>query len=119
MDESRTGRPEPNVEEPQGICLDAAYDNADSRELVCEYGLIPAHPKPQRGDRPQAAPARLARAPLGRRTLPLMAQPQPRDPRPLVEKRMRTTSPALLQLASGLIAFKKAHVASLAFGQAG
>jgi ABC-type multidrug transport system ATPase subunit len=37
-------RPEPTAEQPQGISLDRAYDNADSRELVDDYRAHPAHP---------------------------------------------------------------------------
>lgn len=40
-----------------------------------------------------------------------MAEPQPWHPHPLVQKDENHL--ALLQLASGLIAFKKAHSASL------
>lgn len=45
-----------------------------------------AHPHPRRGDRAQAAQPRLARPAVGRRSLPLVAKPQPRDPHPLVKK---------------------------------
>ena len=54
----------------------------------------PAHPQPRRGDQAQGPHSRLARAPLGRRGLPLMAQPQPRDPDPLVEERREPPRPA-------------------------
>ena len=37
-------RPEPHETSPQGICLDRVYDNADSRQLVGEYGLTPHIP---------------------------------------------------------------------------
>ena len=48
----------------------------------------------------------------GRRSVPLLAQPQPRPPDPLIEETQNHL--ALLQLACGLIAFKKAHAARLA-----
>jgi hypothetical protein len=99
-------RPEPTPEAPEGICLDKAYDNEESRELVAGYDLTP-HIR-SRGE----PHSRLARAALGRRGLPLVAKPQPRDPDPLVEEDQNHL--ALLQLASGLIAFKKAHAAKLA-----
>jgi hypothetical protein len=42
-----------------------------------------------------------------------MAQPQPRDPHPLVKEREKEENHlALLHLASGLIAFKKAYAAT-------
>jgi hypothetical protein len=41
-----------------------------------------------------------------------LAEPQPGDPHPLVQKDENHL--ALLMLASGLIAFKKAHTATLA-----
>ena len=34
-------RPKPTPEAPQGLCLDKAYDNAEVRDLVPEYGLMP------------------------------------------------------------------------------
>ena len=71
-----------------------------------------AHPPPQRGARAEAQHAGMARATLGRRGLPLLAQPQPRAADPLVEETENHL--ALLQLACGLIAFKKAHAYRLA-----
>ncbi len=41
LDSIPIARPEPTAEQPQRISLDLAYDNADSRELVDEYGLTP------------------------------------------------------------------------------
>ena len=32
-------RPLPTAASPQGLCLDAAYDNRESRELVASYAL--------------------------------------------------------------------------------
>ena len=54
----------------------------------------------------------MARPPLGRRSLPLMAEPQPRDPLIRWSKKEENHL-ALLMLASGLIAFKKARDATL------
>lgn len=34
-------RPEPTEDEPQGICLDKAYDNIQSRDTVAKLGLTP------------------------------------------------------------------------------
>ena len=32
-------RPRPTAKAPQGLCLDKAYDNAESREVVADYKL--------------------------------------------------------------------------------
>jgi hypothetical protein len=34
-------RPAPTDEQPQGICLDGAYNNAESLKPLGEYGLAP------------------------------------------------------------------------------
>jgi len=34
-------RPEPTEQAPQGICLDKAYDNQETRELVADHDLTP------------------------------------------------------------------------------
>lgn len=34
-------RPKPTTKAPQGICLDAAYDNTQTRELIDNYDLTP------------------------------------------------------------------------------
>ena len=39
LDSTPIGRPRPTEEAPQGLCLDAGYDNAQSRELLADYGL--------------------------------------------------------------------------------
>ena len=46
--------------------------------------LHAAHPHARRGDQAEGAHPRLAGPPLGRRGRPLLAQPQSRDPHPLV-----------------------------------
>ena len=105
------------MEQPQGISLDRAYDNADSRELVGEYGLTP-HVR-SRGEEIE----RKARHPGWRarrwvveachswlnRNRAILIRWSKKDENHL----------ALLQLACGLIAFKKAHAARLALAQAG
>ncbi len=110
-------RPEPTAEQPQGLCLDRAYDNTDSRELVGAYGLTP-HIR-TRGEEMKLK----ARTPGWRarrwvveachswlnRNRAILIRWSKKDENHL----------ALLQLASGLIAFKKAHAARLALAQAG
>jgi putative transposase len=34
-------RPAPTPEMPQGLCLDQAYDNRETRELITAYGFTP------------------------------------------------------------------------------
>ena len=60
--------------------------------------LHAAHPQPRRRDPAEAAHPRLARPALGRRSLPLLAQPQPRPPDPLVEERRQPPRPAPTRL---------------------
>src|SRR5580700_1448345 len=55
--------------------------------------LHPSHPPSRRGDRPQAAQPRLAGPPLGHRGVPLVAEPQPGNPRPLVQERREPPRP--------------------------
>jgi len=42
-------RPEPTAAAPQHLCLDAAYDNATSREVAARHGYT-AHIRPARDD---------------------------------------------------------------------
>ena len=81
-------RPKPTPEAPQGLCLDRAYDAPPMHELAIEHGFTP-HIRTR---------ASLACAPLGGRGLPLVAQPQPRDPHPLVQKGRQPPRPAPTRL---------------------
>jgi putative transposase len=105
-------RPDPTPEAPQGICLDRAYDNSEVRHLVANYDLTP-HIR-TRGEEIEAK----------------IHDPDWRARRWVVEaahswlnrnrailirwSKKDNNHLALLQLASGLIAFKKAHTARLA-----
>jgi putative transposase len=105
-------RPRPTEEAPQGLCLDKGYDNAESRELVDRYGLE-AHIRTR-----------------GEEIIEKLSTPGWRARRWVVEachswlnrnrallirwSKKAQNHLALLQLASGLIAFKKAHAARLA-----
>ena len=105
-------RPRPTAKAPQGLCLDKAYDNAESREIVADYKLT-AHIR-SRGEEL----AEKARTPGWRarrwvveachswlnRNRAILIRWSKKDENHL----------ALLQLACGLIAFKKAHTATLA-----
>ncbi len=105
-------RPKPTEQAPQGICLDKAYDNQESRDVVADYDLTP-HIR-TRGEELEAK----------------VRQPDWRARRWVVEachswlnrnrailirwSKKDDNHLALLQLASGLIAFKKARAAKLA-----
>ena len=52
-------RPTPTKEAPQGLCLDKAYDNQETRELV-GLRVYPPHPFPGGGDERQATRPGLA-----------------------------------------------------------
>ena len=105
-------RPKPTEQAPHGICLDKAYDNEESRDVVADYDLTP-HIR-TRGEELEAK----------------VRQPGWRARRWVVEachswlnrnrailirwSKKDENHLALLQLASGLIAFKKARAAKLA-----
>ena len=110
-------RPEPTPEQPQGLCLDRGYDYDSVRELVSERGFTP-HIR----TRGEEITLKL-RTPVWRarrwvveachswlnRNRALLIRWSKKDENHL----------ALLQLASGLIAFKKARLAALAATQPG
>ena len=110
-------RPEPTAEQPQGISLDRAYDNTDSRELVSEYGLTP-HIRTRGEEIKQKAQTPGWRA---RRWVVEACHSWLNRNRAILIRWSKKDENhlALLQLASGLIAFKKAHAARLALAQAG
>jgi putative transposase len=105
-------RPTPTVEAPQGLCLDKAYDNAESRDIACDYDLTP-HVR-SRGEEIEAklrTPGWRARRWVVEachswinRNRALLVRWSKKDDNHL----------ALLMLACGLIAFKKARAATLA-----
>jgi putative transposase len=105
-------RPQPTAEAPQGLCLDKAYDNTESRQIAADYDLTP-HIR-TRGEELEAK----ARTPGWRarrwvveachswinRNRALLIRWSKKDDNHL----------ALLMLACGLIAFKKARAATVA-----
>jgi putative transposase len=105
-------RPAATEQAPQGICLDKAYDNAEVRDTVSDYDLTP-HIR-ARGDEIQDklnTPGWRARRWVVEachswlnRNRGILTRWSKKDENHL----------ALLQLASGLIALKKAHTARLA-----
>ena len=110
-------RPEPTPERPQGLCLDRGYDSPPMRDLAIEHGYTPhirargeeiklkAHTPGWRARRwvVEAAHSWL------NRNRAILIRWSKKDENHL----------ALLQLASGLIAFKKARTATLATAQPG
>lgn len=105
-------RPRPSRRRPQGLCLDRGYDYASVREAVAERGFTP-HIR-SRGEEIKLklrTPGWRARRWIVEachswlnRNRGLLIRWSKKDDNHL----------ALLQLASGLIAFKKAHTARLA-----
>jgi hypothetical protein len=91
-------RPKPTPQTPHGLCLDRAYDAPAMHELVHRARAHAPYPHARRGDRRQAAHARVARPPLGGRGLPLVAEPKPRHPHPLVQKGPQPPRPAPTRL---------------------
>lgn len=110
-------RPEPTPAQPQGLCLDRGYDYASVRELVAGRGYT-AHIR-TRGEEIELklrTPSWRARRWVVEachswlnRNRALLVRWSKKDENHL----------ALLQLASGLIAFKKARTARSALGLAG
>jgi transposase len=110
-------RPEATAEAPQGLCLDRGYDSPPIRDLAEKHGYTP-HIR-TRGEEIKLK----ARTPGWRarrwvveathswlnRNRAILIRWSKKDENHL----------ALLQLASGLIAFKKAHLATLAAAHPG
>lgn len=104
-------RPAPSAEQPQGLCLDRAYDAPSMHALAVEHGYTP-HIKTRRdeiklklqvpGWRARRWVVEAAHSWLNRNRA-LLIRWSKKDENHL----------ALLELASGLIAFKKAHLAAL------
>jgi putative transposase len=112
LDSIPIDRPDPTPERPQGICLDRAYDNTEVRDLVGEYGLTP-HIR-SRGEEI----ADKVRTPgwRARRWVVEASHSWLNRNRGILIRWSKNDENhlALLQLASGLIAFKKARAATLA-----
>jgi putative transposase len=106
------GRPKPTPEAPQGLCLDRGYDAPPIYELAIEHGFTPhirtrgeeiADKLRTPGWRARRWVVEACHSWLNRNRAILIRWSK-KDENHL----------ALLQLASGLIAFKKAHAARLA-----
>jgi putative transposase len=110
-------RPEPTPEQPQRLCLDRGYDYDGVRGLVSGRGLTP-HIR-TRGEEIQLK----LRTPgwRARRWVVEACHSWLNRNRALLIRwsKKERNHLALLQLASGLIAFKKAHTARLALAQPG
>jgi putative transposase len=105
-------RPEPTPDASQGLCLDRAYDAAAVHQLATEHGLTP-HIR-TRGE--EIADKLRTPGWRARRWVVEACHSWLNRNRALLirwSKKDRNHL-ALLQLASGLIAFKKAHAARLA-----
>jgi putative transposase len=110
-------RPTPTPEQPQGLCLDKAYDNTEVRDLVAEYSLT-GHIR-ARGE--EIADKALNPGWRARRWVVEACHSWLNRNRAILIRWSKKDENhlALLQLASGLIAFKKAHLAELAATQPG
>lgn len=110
-------RPASTPEHPQGLCLDKAYDNAEVRDLVAAYGLT-GHIR-ARGE--EIADKALTPGWRARRWVVEACHSWLNRNRAILIRWSKKDENhlALLQLASGLIAFKKAHLARLAAAQPG
>ena len=105
-------RPQPTVEQPQGICLDKAYDNAEVRELIEDYDLTPhIRTRGEEIDLKQRNPDWRAR----RWVVEACHSWLNRNRGVLIRWSKKDENHlAFLQLASGLLAFKRAHAARTA-----
>ena len=102
-------RPDPTPEAPQGICLDKAYDNAETRDLVADYDLPHIRARGEEIKDKARIPGWRARRWVVEachswlnRNRAILIRWSKKDENHL----------ALLMLASGLIAFKKARAAA-------
>lgn len=111
LDSVPIARPQPSAEKPQGLCLDKAYDNTATRELVGDRGFVP-HIR-SRGEEIKdklRIPGWRAR----RWVVEACHSWLNRNRGILVRwSKKEENHLALLMLASGLIAFKKARDAVL------
>lgn len=104
-------RPEPSAERPQGLCLDKAYDNKGTRELVSGYGFTPhIHSRGEEMKDKLRIPGWRAR----RWVVEACHSWLNRNRGILIRwSKKEENHLALVMLASGLIAFKKARDAAL------
>jgi len=110
-------RPKPKRKRPQGLCLDRAYDNREVRELIAGYRLT-GHIR-TRGE--EITEKKLVPEWRARRWVVEACHSWLNRNRGILIRWSKKDENhlALLQLASGLIAFKKAHLAELAAAQPG
>jgi len=117
LDSIPIDRPKPTPEAPQGLSLDKAYDNTESNELVVDYQFTP-HIR-ARGEEIKLK----ARTPdwRARRWIVEATHSWLNRNRGILIRWCKKDENhlALLQLASGLIAFKKARRVLLAAAQPG
>ena len=110
-------RPKPTRKRPQRLCLDRGYDYASGREIVSARDFEAHIRSPAKRSSPSSA------SPAGRHAAGSSKSCHSRlnRNRALLIRwpKIDTNHLALLQLARGLIAFKKAHAARLALSQPG
>jgi putative transposase len=110
-------RPEPTAEHPQGLCLDRGFDSPPMRDLALKHGYTP-HIR-SRGEEIKlkaCTPGWKAR----RWVVEACHSWLNRNRAILIRwSKKEENHLALLQLASGLIAFKKAHLTTIATTQPG
>lgn len=104
-------RPRPSPAAPQGLCLDAGYDNAATRELLADYGFAAhIHSRGEEIAEKLCTPGWKAR----RWVVEACHSWLNRNRALLVRWSKKPENHlALLELASGLLAFKKARAAAL------
>jgi len=112
LDSIPVTRPKPKRTRPQGLCLDRAYDNREVRELLADYRLTP-HIR-ARGE--EITDKAIVPGWRARRWVVEACHSWLNRNRAILIRRSKKDENhlALLQLANGLIAFKKAHLAELA-----
>jgi putative transposase len=105
-------RPDPTEDDPQGLCLDKAYDNQEVRDLLQERAFTPhIRPRGEEIDLKQRNPGWRPR----RWVIEACHSWLNRNRGTLIRWSKKDENHlALLQLASGLIALKRAHRAQLA-----
>jgi putative transposase len=110
LDSIPIARPEPSEEAPQAICLDKAYDNAETRDTTADYDLMP-HIR-ARGEEIKGK-AHIPRWRARRWVVETCHSWLNRNRAILIRWSKKDENHfALLQLASGLIALKKARAAT-------
>jgi putative transposase len=117
LDSIPIARPKPSAESPPGLCLDKAYDNVESREIALDHDLTP-HIRTRGEEIEQKARTPGWRA---RRWVVEACHSWINRNRALLIRWSKKDENhlALLMLACGLIAFKKARAATLAAALSG